>query len=806
MTDKEKKKKAPAADKPAKKETAKKAAPEGAAKAKKTVKKSVAASGEAKPKKAPARAAKVEEEEEEPQTFSLREALAFGAPPSRFPAAPVVPPPMPPVALRTSAPAPAPAPAAPAAPVAAAPAAPPAPPKPAAPAAPKPAAVPPAAPKPAAPAAAPAAPKSAAPAGPQFFKPAPAKPAGFQPFRPGQRPGGPRPSAPAPAQPRPAAAPAPRPIPKPAPPPVPAGPRGKITVNEDVTPKDLAAKMNVKLPEVMKKLLQLGVMASLNQRLDADTAVLIADGFNFDVEKESLLADEVLAGPVDKPEQLKPRPPVVTVMGHVDHGKTSLLDAIRSARVAEKEAGGITQHIGAYQVTTPKGVISFLDTPGHEAFTAMRSRGAQATDLVVLVVAADDGVMPQTVEALDHAKAAGVPIVVAINKCDLPQANPQKIKQELTQHELVPEEWGGKTVMVEVSAKTKKNLDTLLEMILLESEILELKANPDRPAQGVVVEAKLDPRRGPVATVLVQRGTLKVGDAFVSGAAYGKVRALLDERGQRIKEAGPAMPVEVLGLNGTPQAGDKLVAMPSDKEAREIAERRGAAAASEARSRRQHLTLEALHKEAAAGKIKALPVVLKADVQGSLEALRDSFNKLPADKISVKVIHAGVGGISNSDVILADASDAVILGFNVRPDPVSEELARRDGVEIKTYRIIYDMINELKAAMEGLLEPVEKEATVGWAEVRQVFKAPKVGTVAGCMVTDGKLVRTGKARLLRNGTIVFDGPFGSLRRFKDDVKEVEKGYECGLSLENFQDVKPGDRIEAYVIEKHTAKL
>ncbi len=414
--------------------------------------------------------------------------------------------------------------------------------------------------------------------------------------------------------------------------------------------------------------------------------------------------------------------------------------------------------------------------------------------------------MPQTVEALDHAKAAGVPIVVAINKCDLPQANPQKIKQELSQHNLLPEEWGGKTVMVEVSARQKTNIDTLLEMILLESEILELKANPNRMAQAVVVEAKLDPRRGSVATVLVQRGTLKVGDPFLCGITYGKVRALVDDQGRRIKEAGPAFPVEIMGMTGTPQAGDKLVVLSTEREARDIAERRASVAAHESRTRRHHLTLEALHDEAAAGKVKALPIVLKADVQGSVEAILGSFEKLPSDKINLQIIHSGVGGISNSDVILADASNAVILGFNVRPDPASEELARRDGVEIKTYRIIYDMINELKAAMEGLLEPVEKEVTVGWAEVRQTFKAPKVGLVAGCMVTDGKIVRTGRARLLRNGTIVFDGPFGSLRRFKDDVKEVERGFECGLSLENFSDVKPGDRIEAYVVEQHAGKL
>lgn len=638
-------------------------------------------------------------------------------------------------------------------------------------------------------------------------KPAPAKPV----------------AAPAPkpadVRPAPAVVAAPAPTPKPAVDVKPAAParpapaaetrppvaRTKIQINETITVKELAEKLNAKLPDVIKKLMGLGVMANLNQRLDTDTAVLVADAFNVDVEVKSVLTDEALSTPED-PGALKPRPPVVTVMGHVDHGKTSLLDAIRSARVAEKEAGGITQHIGAYQVKTERGVVTFLDTPGHEAFTAMRARGAKATDLVILVVAADDGVMPQTVEAIDHARAADVPIVVAINKCDLPQANPQRIKQELANLNLAPEDWGGKTVMVEVSARQKTNIDKLLEMVALEAELLELKANPDRAAQGVVVEARLDPRRGPVATVLIQKGTLKLGDAFVCGVHSGKIRALTDDRGERVKEAPPSFPVEIMGLAGTPQAGDTLVVLPTDREAREIAERRQALADAEAKKARQHLTLEAFHQEAEAGKVRALPIVLKADVRGSLEAIRDSLQKLGNTEISVRVIHAGVGGINNSDVVLADASDAIILGFNVRPDPTSESLAQRDGVEIKTYRIIYDMVNDVKAALEGLLEPEEKEITVGWAEVRKVFSAPKVGVVAGCMVTDGKAVRTGKARLIRNGAIVFEGALGSLKRFKDDVREVEKGYECGLTLANFQDVKTGDRLEFFTIEKQARKL
>jgi translation initiation factor IF-2 len=606
--------------------------------------------------------------------------------------------------------------------------------------------------------------------------------------------------------PRPVAPPAP-PVAKlvPAPPPAPAVAREKISINEGITVKELAEKMGVKIPDLLKKLMGLGVIANLNQRLDSDTSTLVADAFHFDVEIKSLLADEVLA-PVDDPGTLVSRPPVVTVMGHVDHGKTSLLDAIRSARVAEKEAGGITQHIGAYQVETAKGVVTFLDTPGHEAFTAMRGRGAQATDIVVLVVAADDGVMPQTVEALDHAKAAGVPIVVAINKCDLPTANSQRIKQELGALGLQSEDWGGKTVMVEVSARLKTNIDKLLEMILLEAELLELKANPHRPAQGVVVEAKLDPRRGPVATVLIQKGTLKVGDAFLCGVKAGKIRALVNDRGERVKEAGPAFPVEILGLAGTPMAGEKLIVVATDREAREIAERRQVIADAEARRARHHLSLEEFHKQAESGKVKFMPIVLKADVQGSLEAVRESLLKLGNEEIGVRVIHAGVGGINNSDVVLAAASDAIILGFNVRPDPSSENLAQREGIEIKTYRIIYEMVNEVKAALEGLLDPEEKEVTQGWAEVRKVFVAPKVGAVAGCMVTDGKVSRTAKARLIRNGAIVFEGGLGSLKRFRDDVRDVDKGFECGVALANYKEVKVGDRLEFYIIEKVARKL
>ncbi|MGQ0644438.1 MAG: translation initiation factor IF-2 [Elusimicrobiota bacterium] len=650
------------------------------------------------------------------------------------------------------------------------------------------------------PAAASPAVKPAAAPPPAAPRPAPA-PASVPPAPPASVP---RPAAPPAAPPRPlAAAPAPAPAAeKPAPP---AAPRTKIKISEAITVKELADKMNVKVPDVIKKLMSLGTLANMNQRIDGDTAALAADAFGFDAEVVPLYIGAAEEAPEDA-SKLKPRPPVVTVMGHVDHGKTSLLDAIRETRVAEKEAGGITQHIGAYQVKTAKGLITFLDTPGHEAFTAMRARGAQATDIVVLVVAADDGVMPQTVEALDHARAAGVPIVVAINKCDLPAANPQKIKQELSRHNLAPEDWGGKTVMVEVSARQKTNLDKLLEMLLLEAELLELKADPDRPAQAVVVEAKLDPRRGPVATVLLQKGTLRVGDPFICGMTTGKIRALLDQRGERVKEAPPACPVEILGLAETPQTGDKLSVVATEREAREISDRRRAIASEDVRSKRRHMTLESLHDEAAAGKVKDLPIVLKADVQGSVEAVRDSLEKLSTAEIAVRIIHSGVGGINNSDVVLAAASDAVILGFNVRPDPGSEAMARREAVEIKSYRIIYDMVNDVKAALEGLLSPTEKEVTVGWAEVRQVFRVPKSGSVAGCYVTEGKLTRAAKARIVRNGAIVFEGGVGGLRRFKDDVREVEKGFECGVSIEGYQDIKPGDRLEFFIVEKQARKL
>ncbi|MBI2915808.1 MAG: translation initiation factor IF-2, partial [Elusimicrobia bacterium] len=520
-----------------------------------------------------------------------------------------------------------------------------------------------------------------------------------------------------------------------------APPKPKISINETITVKDLSQKMNLKVGDILMRLLKMGVRASLNQRLDVDTAILLSSEFGFDAEFVPVYSEEAMIhAEVDQPSDLQHRSPIVTVMGHVDHGKTSLLDAIREANVAEKEAGGITQHIGAYKVRIEKGNIVFLDTPGHEAFTAMRARGAQVTDLVVLVVAADDGVKPQTVEAIDHARAAGVPILVAINKIDLPQSKPERVKQELSQYGLSPEEWGGKTIFVEVSAKKRINIDKLLEMLLLESELLELKANPKRSAQGVVIEAKLDPQKGPVATVIVQKGTLRIGNMFVCGLTSGKVKALTDDHGHRILEAGPSTPVEVLGFSETSQLGDRIIVVGSEREAREIIEKRKSLSRDAVVEKKRHLSLEILSAVAKEGKIKELGLIVKADVQGSLEALKDSIERIESPEIRIKVIHTGVGGITESDVSLAAASDAIIIGFSVRPEPAGEELARREGVEIKSYRIIYEVIADIRASLSGLLEPEEKEVSVGRVEVREIFKTP-AGKVAGCMVVQGKVNR-----------------------------------------------------------------
>jgi translation initiation factor IF-2 len=578
-----------------------------------------------------------------------------------------------------------------------------------------------------------------------------------------------------------------------------------ITLAEGMTVKDLADKLGMRANDVLGKLLMKGLMLRINSTLDAETATKVAREFGADVQLRSF-EEELLNEDTGEahPEDIVSRAPVVTVMGHVDHGKTSLLDAIRETRVAEREAGGITQHIGAYHVTINGRNIVFLDTPGHEAFTLMRARGAKVTDLVILVVAADDGVMPQTKEAIDHAKAASVPLIVAINKIDKPNANSERVKRELTELDLMPEEWGGKTVTVEVSAKKKQNLELLLEMILLVTDIGELKANPKRNASGAVLEAKLDKGRGPVATILVQDGTLHVGDTFIAGPIVGRVRALIDDRGRPVKSAGPSVPVEVLGLTGLPQPGDAFQALADAAKARQIATFRQAQAKERALGAKGgRLTLESLQAQIAEGGIKELPVIIKADVQGSAEVLADSLTKLTDEKVKIRIIHAGVGAVNESDVLLASASNAIIIAFNVRPDRNAEEIATRERVEIRQHSVIYNVTDEMKKAMVGLLEPTFKEVRLGTAEVRNTFKVPKYGTIAGCMITEGRITRAGdtQARLLRDNVVVYEGKIGSLRRFKDDVSEVKAGFECGIGFEKFNDIKVGDVIEVFVMER-----
>ncbi len=577
-----------------------------------------------------------------------------------------------------------------------------------------------------------------------------------------------------------------------------------ITLAEGMTVKDLADKLDVRPKDVLAKLLMKRLMMTINQTLDTETATMIAREFGADVQMRSF-EEELLHEDADevKPEDVVTRAPVVTVMGHVDHGKTSLLDAIRETRVAEREAGGITQHIGAYHVTINDRDIVFLDTPGHEAFTLMRARGAKVTDIVVLVVAADDGVMPQTKEAIDHAKAANVPIVVAINKIDKANANPERVKRELTELGLMPEEWGGQTVTVEVSARQKKNIDLLLEMILLSSDILELKANPKRSATGKVLEAKLDKGRGQVATVLVQDGTLTVGDTFIAGPIVGRVRALIDDRERPVRSAGPSTPVEVLGLTGLPQPGDVFQVADAAK-ARQIATFREEQAKTRALGAKgARLTLESLQAQIAEGDMKELPIIIKSDVQGSAEVLADTLTKLSDEKVKIRIIHSGVGAVNESDVLLASASNAIIIAFNVRPDRNAEEIATRERVEIRMHSVIYNVTDEMKKAMTGLLEPTFKEIRVGAAQVRETFKVPKFGTIAGCMVTEGRITRAGdtQARLLRDNVVIYEGKIGSLRRFKDDVGEVKTGLECGIGFERFNDIKVGDVIEVFVMER-----
>jgi translation initiation factor IF-2 len=579
-----------------------------------------------------------------------------------------------------------------------------------------------------------------------------------------------------------------------------------ITLAEGMTVKDLADKLDVRVKDVLAKLLMRRMMMTINSTMDMETAKDIAREFGAEIEMRSFEQELVSAeGDESKPEDIKPRAPVVTVMGHVDHGKTSLLDAIRETKVAEREAGGITQHIGAYHVDVGDGrSVVFLDTPGHEAFTLMRARGAKVTDVVVLVVAADDGVMPQTREAIDHAKAANVPIVVAINKIDKPGANPDNVKRELAELNLVPEDWGGQTVMVPVSAKKRQNLDQLLEMILLSTDILELRANPKRSASGAVLEAKLDRGRGPVATVLVQDGTLSVGDNFIAGPVVGRVRALIDDRGRPVKSAGPATPVEVLGLTSLPQPGDPFQTVADAAKARQIATFRQAQAKERALGAKGgRLTLESLKEQIAEGGVKELPLIVKADVQGSAEVLADTLTKLSDDKVRIRIIRSGVGAINESDVLLASASNAIIIGFNVRPDRNAQEMAEREEIDIRLHSVIYNVTEEIKKSMEGLLEPTFKEVRIGTAKVREVFKVPKVGAIAGCMVTDGRITRAGEtqARLLRDNVVVFEGKISSLRRFKDDVSEVKSGFECGIGLQNYNDVKVGDVIEVFTMER-----
>ena len=579
----------------------------------------------------------------------------------------------------------------------------------------------------------------------------------------------------------------------------------RIRVAEAITVGELAKRMGVKAAEAINKLIAMGLMVTINQAIDFDTATLVATDFGYQVEPAQNEGDEILPKTEASPENLKPRAPVVTIMGHVDHGKTSLLDTIRQTHVIDGEAGGITQAIGAYHVQIKGREIVFLDTPGHEAFTAMRARGAKVTDIVVLVVAADDGVMDQTVEAINHARVAGVPIIVAINKIDKPGADPGKIRQTLTEYNLLSEEWGGQTIFCEVSAKKNLGIEELLEMILLQADVMELKADPDRPARGVIIEAKLDRGRGPVATVLIQEGTLHEGDAFVSKTEFGRVRAMTDDQGRRISKAGPAMPVEVIGFSRVPQVSTEFVCVEDEKKARSIGEYWIRKERERELSVSSKITLEQLYQKMKEG-VKELNVIIKADVQGSVEALIDALNKLSTDDIKLKIIHSSAGAITETDVMLASASNAVIIGFNVRPDARVVEVAEQEGVDIKLYDIIYNVIADVRAAMEGLLEPIYKEVVQGRAEIREIFRVPKVGAIAGSYVTDGKISRTSGLRLLRDGVVVYEGRIASLRRFKDDARDVAAGFECGIGIENFNDIHTGDVIEAYVKEQIERKL
>ncbi|MED2973284.1 translation initiation factor IF-2 [Fictibacillus sp. B-59209] len=590
--------------------------------------------------------------------------------------------------------------------------------------------------------------------------------------------------------------------PAPQPKPLPVTP-DKITFSGSLTVSELAKKLAKEPSEIIKKLMFLGVMATINQELDKETIELIASDYNVEVEEEIIIDETEFENfdNADKEEDLQVRPPVVTIMGHVDHGKTTLLDSIRDTKVTASEAGGITQHIGAYQIEDKGKKITFLDTPGHAAFTTMRARGAQVTDITILVVAADDGVMPQTVEAINHAKAAQVPIIVAVNKMDKEAANPDRVMQELTEHALVPEDWGGDTIFVNVSALKGEGIDDLIEMIQLVAEVEELKANPKRAAQGTVIEAQLDKGRGSVATLLVQNGTLNVGDPIVVGNTFGRVRAMVNDIGRRVKVAGPSTPVEITGLNEVPQAGDQFMVFVDEKKARQIGEARSKKQVEAQRKESSKLNLEDLFNQIKEGDIKEINVIIKADVQGSAEALAGSLQKIDVEGVKVKILHTGVGAITESDIILASASNAIIIGFNVRPDNNAKRTAEAEKVDVRLHRIIYNVIEEIESAMKGMLDPEFAEKVIGQVEIRTTFKVSKVGTIAGCYVTDGKITRDSTVRLIRDGVVIYEGKIDALKRFKDDAKEVSAGYECGITLEKFNDIKEGDVIEAYIMEE-----
>lgn len=579
-----------------------------------------------------------------------------------------------------------------------------------------------------------------------------------------------------------------------------------LQVEEGATVADLAAKLELQPSALIMQLMKLKVMANINQRLDYDTLVMLGEHLNFEAIKSPTLEEELLVEIPDPPESLQPRAPVVTIMGHVDHGKTSLLDSIRQSNISESEAGNITQHIGAYHVTLEGGSVVFLDTPGHAAFTAMRARGAQVTDIVVLIVAADDGVMPQTVEAINHAKAAKVPIVVAINKIDVPGARPDYIKQQLTEHELVPEDWGGQTICVETSAVEGTGIDFLLEMLLLEAALLELKANPNKPARGVVIEAQVDKERGVVATVLVQAGTLRVGDVFISGRYSGRVRAMMDDLGKRLKEAGPSVPVEVLGFTGVPEAGDRFYAVESDRDARTISESRQDQYRTQKLGANSHVSLENLFQQIQEGEIKELNVVLKGDVQGSVQAVASSLLELSADEVKINIIHEAVGGITETDILLASASDAIVVGFNVHPTTEAVQAKETEGIDVRTYNVIYELVSYIRSAMEGLLDPEVREVVIGRAEVRELFKVPRLGLVAGSYVNWGRISYNQPLRVLRDNRLIHEGKVNSLRRFKDNVNEVQANYECGIGIETFDDLQVGDVLECYVHEQIARSL